>query len=348
MNHHQYFMQRCFQLAVQGGANTKTNPMVGAVITHNGQIIGEGYHQQYGQAHAEINAINSVAPENKYKLPESCIYVSLEPCAHHGKTPPCATAIVQHKIPEVYIAQLDPFPKVSGRGLDILQQAGVKVHTQLLNKTGQWLNRRFLTFVQKKRPYIILKWAETKNGYFAPINKQQQWISNKLSKYLVHKWRGEESAIMVGTKTALIDNPRLNNRLWYGTSPIRVVLDKHLRIPPHHHLLNDDLQTIVFTQNHPTPTFLNKDVQYINIHFDENILTNVLAYLYRANVKSLIVEGGKQLLSSFITAGVWDEARVLQGHQKWSEGTTAPQLHKAKQVCSHKIGNNILKVLLSN
>ncbi len=308
-------MHRCFELAEKGLGNVAPNPLVGAVIVHNGKIIGEGYHQAYGRPHAEVNAIASV--RNPDLLKESVLYVNLEPCSHYGKTPPCAQLIIRNEIPQVVIANKDPFPEVSGRGIRMMKDAGIKVTEGFLAEEGNLLNRRFFTFNTKKRPYIILKWAQTANGFMdirrGSAETPALRISNKMTSMLVHKLRAEESAILVGTQTALLDNPELTVRDWHGKNPVRILIDKDLRVPSTSRIYNEKSSTIVFTEKTPE-NIPGSNVEYIRTCFEgvgETLnLEILLGKLYEKNLQSLIVEGGSSLLNSFIQSGIWDEMRI--------------------------------------
>ncbi len=339
-------MRRCFDLARQGIASVAPNPMVGAVIVHQDRIIGEGYHKQYGSAHAEVAAFNSVAAADKALLPDSTLYVNLEPCAHFGKTPPCADLIVRYRIPKVVICNIDPFSAVQGKGIAKLRAANIAVETGLLAAEGLWLNRRFFTFHTKQRPYIILKWAQTHNGYFAPTDSAQQWISNPLSKLAVHKWRSEAQAILVGTNTALIDNPRLNIRLWsYTQQPLRLVLDRTKRLPHNLHLFDGNQATTLFCSPESALVPSPSNASIIPIDFSAStLLPNILAHLYQQNIQSIIVEGGTQLLNAFIAQGLWDEARIFTAPISWTSGLVAPRLGTAKLKLTKTIGSNQLSV----
>ncbi len=325
MNTDKIYMARCVELAQKALGNTYTNPMVGSVIVHNGKIIGEGYHQVCGEAHAEVNAVNSV--KNKSLLKESTIYVSLEPCSHVGKTPACSTMIIKHKIPNVVVGTIDSFAKVSGNGVKMLRNAGINVKVGVLEPECRELNKRFFTFHEKKRPYIILKWAQTKDG-FIDINRQNkhqkaEWITNELARTLVHKWRTEEQAIMVGTATAEQDNPSLNVRNWTGKNPIRVSIDKDLKLSKNLNILDGSIRTIIFTKK----TIKNKkNIEYIKINFSKNVLTQIFKHLYLLEIQSIIVEGGEILLNSIITENLWDEARIFIGNKIFREGVKAPKL----------------------
>ena len=341
---HTLFMRRCIDLAAQGIGYVAPNPAVGAVIVCQNRIIGEGYHKQYGQLHAEPNAINSVLPQHKHLLCQSTLYVSLEPCAHYGKTPPCAHLIVETGIPKVVIGCPDPFELVNGQGIAVLQAAGVELTTGILQTEAQWLIRRFVTYHQQKRPYIVLKWAQTADHFFAPHNKQQHWISNNFAKTLTHRWRTEEQAILVGTTTALHDNPQLTARLWAGKQPLRLVIDRYLRLPQNLHLFSDGVAaTVVFTQV-SAPKLSHAQVQYVTIDFEKQPLQQILAYLYEQKIQSLIVEGGAALLNSFIAHNLWDEARVFTAPIYWGQGVAAPVLASAKLIKKQKIGDNYLNI----
>jgi len=327
-NSDEFFMNRCIQLARQGLGHVAPNPLVGSVIVYNGKIIGEGYHQEYGKWHAEVNAINSV--KNKELLSQSTIYVNLEPCAHHGKTPPCANLIAQHKIKKVVIGSLDPFSKVAGKGVEILKKAACEVKTGVLEKEVLELNRRFMTFHMKKRPYIILKWAETLDGYMDKMRTKETprepfWITNKLARRLVHKWRAEESAIMTGTNTAIKDNPMLNVRNWEGKNPLRIVLDRTLRLPKDLAFFDQSVATVVFTEKNSAD---KPNLKYIKVDKNQNVLNCVLDYLYKNNTQSLIIEGGAQLLHTFVEAELWDEARIFIGNKLFGSGVSAPKMRQ--------------------
>lgn len=342
---HTFFMQRCLDLAAQGIGNVAPNPPVGAVIVYQNRIIGEGYHQQYGQAHAEPNAINSVLPQDKHLLSQSTLYVSLEPCSHFGKTPPCSDLIIKTGIPKVVIASPDPFELVNGQGIEKLRAAGIEVTIDILQTEANWLMRRFLTYHQHQRPYIILKWAQTANHFIAPTNKQQQWISNSFAKMLTHRWRTEEQAILVGTNTALADNPQLTARLWIGKQPLRLVIDRYGRLQNKPlHLLDNSLPTVVFTQTHPNQNVNQANLQYIPINFEHQPLQQILHFLYQQKIQSVIVEGGAALLNSFIDANLWDEARVFTAPIYWDNGLTAPLLSNAKLHQKQKIDDNCLTI----
>ena len=342
MTTHEFYMKRCIQLAKNGLGTTYPNPLVGSVIVHNGKIIGEGWHKKAGEAHAEVNAINSV--KDKTLLAKSTIYVSLEPCSHYGKTPPCADLIAYHKIPNVIIGTIDPFAKVAGNGLKKLMEAGSKITLGVLEKECKELNKRFFTYHEKHRPYIILKWAETKDGFIAPLNKEEKkpvWITNQYSRQLVHKWRTEEQGILVGTNTVLEDNPQLNARDFKGNNPIRIVLDKSGKVTNVHFVKDQKTKTIFFTEI----KYLTKNTNIIheNIIFDTHLLNNLIKILNNNNIQSVIIEGGKKTLQTFIDENIWDEARVFTSLNKFKTGIEAPKL-KLNSTISSKIINDTLKI----
>lgn len=325
VNIHQKYIQRCIQLAKNGLGTTYPNPMVGSVIVHNNTIIGEGWHQKAGQPHAEVHAINSV--KNKNLLRESTLYVSLEPCNHYGKTPPCSDLIVSHKIPKVVIGTTDPFVEVAGKGIQKLQHNGIEVFVGVLEKECIDLNKRFFTFHNKKRPYIILKWAESADRYMAPLSKEIQkpvWLSNKYSRQIVHKWRSKEQAILVGTKTVIYDNPQLTTRDWYGNNPTRIVLDKKNSISNSFAIKDNTAPTLIISEEHFFAENENCTVEKCN--FDNLLPQQVVDILYQKKLQSVIIEGGKQTLQSFIDANLWDEARVFCSPIFFKNGLEAPLL----------------------
>lgn len=347
MNHnHEFFMKRCLELAVMGLGNTSPNPMVGSVIVYEGRIIGEGYHKLYGQAHAEVNAINSVS--DKKVLKYSTLYVNLEPCSHFGKTPPCAELITRLQIPRVVIGTPDPNPLVLGKGIDILKKAGCEVIVGVCAKECEELNRRFFTFYKLNRPYIILKWAETADGYIDKIRikeEKPEWISNKLSRNLVHKWRCEEQAVMIGTNTAIMDNPQLNVREWIGRNPIRVVIDNHLRLPLNLKIFDGNLKTIVYTLN--DATFVHENVEFVKMPPEGNKLEFIFNHLYCSKVISVIVEGGAKLTGALLSGNFWDEARVFKGKGLFINGVKAPILNSHPN-SEYDIDGVILKFYKNN
>ena len=317
-------MHRCLQLASLGAAGVGSNPMVGAVLVYEGRIIGEGFHEEFGHSHAEVNCIKSVSSVDKHLIRESTLYVSLEPCNHHGKTPPCCDLIIESGIKRVVIAVEDPFIRAGGSGVRRLRESGIDVRTGILAKEGFWLNRRFLTFVTKNRPYVILKWAQSADGKIAGEGSRQRKISNELTDRLVHKWRGEEHAIMVGTNTALNDDPLLTTRLWNGRQPLRVVVDRSLRLNASLNLFSSGHPTLVMNEIADEETSLVNRVKYDPT---TGLITATLNELYRQNKTSLLVEGGARLLQSFIDHGLWDEARVITNTELFiGDGVDAPVL----------------------
>ncbi len=314
-------MHRCLQLAANGLGSVSTNPMVGCVVVHNGLIIGEGYHQKYGQTHAEVNAINNVA--DKSLLPQSTLYVNLEPCAHYGKTPPCTDLITHHKIQRVVIGTVDTFSQVAGKGIEKLQNAGIEVKVGVLEQECRALNRRFFCYNEKKRPFVVLKWAQTANGFMGrgeEGNSLDKSISHPQTNVLVHRWRTEEDAILVGKNTALLDAPSLTARLWQGKNPVRVLLDFNLEVPTHLPLFSSEAKTIVINST--------KTAQEGTVFYEQakNTIPAILKVLYRHNIQSVIVEGGAATLQSFITANMWDEARIITAPKTWGVGIKAPTL----------------------
>jgi diaminohydroxyphosphoribosylaminopyrimidine deaminase/5-amino-6-(5-phosphoribosylamino)uracil reductase len=349
VNLHEKYIKRCIQLAKNGLGTTYPNPMVGSVIVLNDEIIGEGWHKKAGEPHAEVNAINSV--KDKELLKKSTIYVSLEPCSHYGKTPPCANLIVEKGIKKVVIGIIDSNSKVSGKGILHLQQNGCDVIVGVLPDECFKLNKRFFTFHKKKRPFIILKWAETKDGFIDKNRNEKEenspnWISNQYSQQFVHKMRAEEQAILVGTITALKDNPSLTVRSWEGENPLRVVLDRTAKIPKDYRLLNDGLKTIVFSEvKHSADSYGN--VIFEHIDFCKNVPEQICEVLYNYEIQSVIIEGGAQILQSFIDVNLWDEAFVFVGNLKFNEGLKAPKLKKVP--CEiRKISDDTLSVYKNN
>ena len=326
MSSDELFMHRALDLARNGAGMVSPNPMVGCVIVQGGEVIGEGWHRAYGGPHAEVNAIASVC--EKGRLPGSTVYLNLEPCAHYGKTPPCADLLVHAGVGRVFVANTDPNPLVSGKGIDVLRKAGIVVETGLLSGEGEELNCRFFTYYRLKRPYIILKWAETSDGYMAPADRQRQWISGVGSRILVHKWRSEEDAVMVGKNTALYDNPRLNVRDWSGRQPLRALVDRHLALRGKNlHLFDRSQPTVCYNtkmnESGGNPEYVACDSN----SFFEHILDD----LHRRQVLSLMVEGGAELLKAFIVQGLWDEARVFRSPAPMGSGLAAPLLAGASE-----------------
>ena len=344
MDTNEKYMKRCIELARLGAGSVSPNPMVGCIIICRGKIIGEGFHQKYGEAHAEVNAVNSVA--NPELLKESTLYVTLEPCAHHGLTPPCSDLIVQKQIPRVVIGAIDPFSEVAGKGIEKLRKAGIEVELGILEKECRELNKRFFTFHKKKRPYIILKWAQTLDGFIDIERTREEfgepiWITGDLALRLVHKIRSEEDAILVGTSTAEKDNPSLSVRHWTGRNPVRAVIDKNLRLSENLNLFDGTQKTLVFNSVKNTE---NETAEWIQLEFTTDIIPQILSALYSRKILSVIVEGGKKLLESFILSGNWDEAHVFIGNNFFYTGIKAPQI-KGYLKFNEMLGNDWLKVL---
>jgi diaminohydroxyphosphoribosylaminopyrimidine deaminase/5-amino-6-(5-phosphoribosylamino)uracil reductase len=323
------YMQRCLELAKLGIASVSPNPMVGCVIVKDNKIIGEGYHAKIGQAHAEVNAVQAVIAQYgdaaKSLLKDATVYVSLEPCAHFGKTPPCADLLIRHEVGKVYIGNKDPFPDVDGKGITKLKNAGIEVHQGILENECRKLNRRFFTRIEKQRPYIVLKWAQTANGFFAPLKKSKQWISTPLAKKLVHKWRNEEDAILVGKQTVIADNPQLTTREWKGKNPVRLVIDKNLEIPADRHVYNDASKTIIFNE---VKTEVSANIHYVQMEDMQYYLPQKIAFqLYLMDIQSVIIEGGANILNQFISSNLWDEARIFNSSINWETGIHAPKIY---------------------
>ena len=316
-------MKRAIQLAKNGQFTVAPNPMVGAVVVHNNKIIGEGFHRAYGEAHAEVNAINAVKEESLLK--DSTIYVSLEPCSHHGKTPPCADLIIEKQLKRVVIANLDPSDKVSGKGVERLRKAGIEVESGVMSEEGAELNHRFFSLHKKHRPYIILKWASTADGFMGRLasdpNAADSWITSQLSKQRVHLWRSQEMGILVGKQTAMIDNPALTVREVEGKNPIRFLIDSGLEVPMDSKIFNDEAPTVILNQKKEGT---DKHLSYLK--FEESKLFDCLfRYCSEKGIHSLIVEGGKKTLESFISEGHWDEIRHFVGSKVFGEGISSPQ-----------------------
>jgi diaminohydroxyphosphoribosylaminopyrimidine deaminase/5-amino-6-(5-phosphoribosylamino)uracil reductase len=338
------YMQRAIELADRAGGYNAPNPRVGAVVVYQDEIIGEGYHERCGEGHAEVNAIAAVQPENRGFLSKATIYVTLEPCFHYGKTPPCVELILKHNIPRVVIACKDPFEKVAGQSIQKLQAEGVEVVLGVLEKEAAWVVRRFFTNVQKKRPYVLLKFAQSKDGFMGDPTKEVA-ISNPLSKRLVHQWRSEETAIMVGTNTALIDNPQLNNRLYFGRTPLRLVLDRALRLPEDLYLFDNSIETWVFTAEKKESSI--DKIRYVSLDFDADVLPSILAYLQEQKIQSILVEGGRQLLQGFIDANLWDEAKVLSSNENLKQGVVAPEISSEYLKSEEPLLNNRVKTYVN-
>ncbi len=326
MNQHELYMQQCIELAQKGAGSVSPNPMVGCVIVHGGKVIGKGFHEKHGQAHAEVNAINSVL--DKELLKESTIYVSLEPCAHFGLTPPCSDLIVRMKIPNVVIGAIDSNEKVAGKGIERMRNAGIEVTTGILGNECRELNKRFYTFHEKKRPYIFLKWAETTDGFidFPRTSRefgQPSWITGQKALVKVHEMRAAEDAILVGTNTALKDNPSLTVRHCPGKNPLRLVIDNRLQLPGNLNIFDEKVPTVVFNS---LVSKSKENLELVKINFENGVEKQILEYLFQRNILSLIIEGGRKTLESFIEKGFWDEAYRFVGNKQFEKGTRAPKI----------------------
>ena len=330
MIQHDIYIRRCIEIANNGLGSTRPNPMVGSIIVHNNKIIGEGYTSSYGNNHAEVNAIKSVI--NKDLLKEATLYVTLEPCSHFGKTPPCSDLIIKHQIPQVVIGCIDDNQKVAGKGIKNLKDSGCKVIVGVLENECKNHHKRFFTFHNKKRPYIILKWAETFDGFIAPETKKEQkpvWISNEYSRQLTHKWRAEEQAILVGTNTVIQDNPSLTTRDWVEQNPIRVVIDRENKLSKAYRIFNKKSETITITKN--------------DIDFSEHVSKQICDLLYSKNINSVIIEGGRKTLQTFIDENLWDEARLFKGSTCFESGIESPVII-GKLISEEKISTDTLKI----
>ncbi|MBQ8520450.1 MAG: bifunctional diaminohydroxyphosphoribosylaminopyrimidine deaminase/5-amino-6-(5-phosphoribosylamino)uracil reductase RibD [Bacteroides sp.] len=339
------YIARCIQLAQNGLCNAAPNPMVGAVIVHNDRIIGEGYHIRCGEAHAEVNAIRSVKDESLLK--ESTMYVSLEPCSHYGKTPPCADLIINKGIPRVVIGCMDPFSLVAGRGIRKLRDAGIEVTVGVLEAECRRFIRRFITFHTHRRPYILLKWAQSADGY---IDRERTdgnpvVLSTPLTSMLVHKKRAEHAAILVGRRTALLDNPSLTVRHWYGKNPVRLVIDKDLTLPKDLHLFDGSVPTWVFTRRAEASP--HPQTEYIPLDFGCDILPQIMEILYERKIQSLLVEGGSILLQSFIDAGCWDEACIETAPVALEGGIKTPMMPEKYDYLTEKRFGRELKYVFN-
>lgn len=337
---HEKYIVRCLELGAKGIGTTRPNPSVGAVVVHNDTIIGEGFTSPYGGNHAEVNAIQSVKDQELLK--KAILYVTLEPCSHYGKTPPCADLIIKHQIPNVVIGCKDTNELVAGKGIEKLKNAGCNVTVGVLEKACLDHHRRFFTYQNKKRPFVILKWAETKDGFIAPLKRDQQkpvWITNEKSRQLVHKWRAQEHAILVGTITVKEDNPRLTVRDWDGENPVRVVLDRELKLSEELHVFDRSVSTIVITEKEKEDS---KNLKYEHIKFSEDLPNQILEILHKHKIQSVIIEGGARTIQSFIDADLWDEAYVFTGNVLFDEGIEAP-LFTVKEISEERIQRDVLK-----
>jgi len=331
------FMQRALELAQLGIGQVSPNPRVGCVIAHDNKIIGEGWHQKFGESHAEVNAVNSVRDQSILK--DSTVYVNLEPCSHFGKTPPCVDLLIKHHVKKVVIANLDTNPLVAGFGIVKLKEMGIEVTVGVLDKLGWELNKRFFTFIEKQRPYIILKWAQTADGFIAQKNFESKWISNEFSRQLVHRWRSEEDAVLVGTHTASHDDPSLTVRDWTGRNPTRIVIDRFLRLNDHLRLFDKKENTICYNVlKHEE----HKNLQLVRID-EKNFQQGLVHDLFKRNIQSVIVEGGAQTLQLFIDANLWDEARVFTSQRSFGEGIKAPII-KGRLLAKQNIESDRLEI----
>jgi diaminohydroxyphosphoribosylaminopyrimidine deaminase/5-amino-6-(5-phosphoribosylamino)uracil reductase len=335
-------MQKCIDLSKNGIGSVSPNPMVGSVIVYNGKVIGEGYHERFGSHHAEVNAINSV--KDKSLLSKCTLYVNLEPCSHFGKTPPCSDLIIKHKIPKVVIGCIDTYSERAGTGIEKMRNAGIDVIVGIMEKESRELNKRFFTFHEKKRPYIILKWAESKDEFIAPKNQTEPlWMTSDKSKKLVHKWRSEEDAILIGRITAEKDNPSLTVREIKGDNPIRIVIDKDLKLSKNLNLFNSESETIIFNE---IKSYNISNNNYIRTDFN-NLINNILKELYKQDIQSIIIEGGTKTLQSFINDNLWDEARVFYTNIKLEDGIESPII-TGRTSLNTKIDNDLLKIIVND
>lgn len=321
-------MKFALQIAEKGRGNVAPNPMVGCVIVKDDKVIAEGYHKQYGGPHAEVNAINSL-PSN-FDFTDCTLYVNLEPCSHYGKTPPCSDLIISKKFKRVVVGNLDTNPLVAGKGIQKLKDSGIEVFSGVINSEARELNKRFFWFHEKKQPYVILKWAETKDGFISreplPANKEDNWISSIESKKLVHQWRSEEQAIMIGTNTVIIDDPELTTRLVEGNSPVRIVIDRELKLQSSSKVFSSEGKVIIITEKDRLNT---TNITYCKINFGKDFVNSLLKALFELSIQSIIIEGGSTLLNSFIEAGLWNEARIFVGTKEFKNGIKAPLFNKA-------------------
>jgi len=340
MEEDQLFMRRCFDLARLGNGKVNPNPMVGSILLYNFRVIGEGWHKQFGENHAEVNCFNSVLGQNRAKIPASTLFVSLEPCCFHGKTPACSDLIIEKKVKDLRISTTDKTPEVNGKGLDILRAETVTIRTNILEEIGNWFVKSRTVFVTKKRPYVILKYAVSQDGFLGKSG-ENIWLTNPISKRLVHKWRSEVGAIMVGTNTALTDNPKLDNRYFYGNSPLRIVPDRHHKIPASAPLKDGTVPTWILGKGEEQPGS-SENLKYLNLPEGEKFLPSLFDHLLAANIDTLLVEGGATLLNSFIEAGYWDEARVFETNKFLGDGVAAPKLEGGGKELVESVGSDRL------
>jgi diaminohydroxyphosphoribosylaminopyrimidine deaminase / 5-amino-6-(5-phosphoribosylamino)uracil reductase len=350
LTQNELYMHRCIQLAKLGAGNVAPNPMVGAVLVYENKIIGEGYHKQFGEAHAEVNCIASVKEENKHLIKGSALYVSLEPCSHYGKTPPCSNLIIRQEIPKVFIGSKDPFKEVDGRGIQKLESAGVEVVTGILEKECTELNKRFFAFHTKQRPYLVLKWAQSADNKISGFHSKSLKISNEFTNKIVHKWRSEEAGILVGTNTINADDPLLTTRLWSGKNPVRLAVDKNLRLSQTHKVFNNDAPTIIFNfRKHSVDAEarLKNQVYYYKLELEKELTEQICDACYKLNLQSILVEGGAKLLQSFIDNHLYDEVRIITNTEmQIGNGLSAPIANKLKKIFSQSIQKDNINIFL--
>lgn len=341
------FMRRCFTLARYGLGEVKTNPLVGSVLVYKDQIIAEGFHERYGSFHAERNALSNIPDEYNAVLPQCTLYVSLEPCNHQGKTPPCTDIILEKGIKKVIIAQLDPNPIMSGKSVRLLKENGIEVKVGLCAEEARQLNKKFIINQTQKRPYIVLKYAESKYGYIG-LKDKQVWLSNPQSKVLVHKWRSENMGILIGTNTAIVDNPQLTNRLYSGSSPKRIIIDRNQRIPKTHYVLSDQYESIIYTtdMDYHLPS-TSKTIVEIKESDQTMQLTWIMQDLYNRGIANLLIEGGKELLSHLIKNDLWDECRIIKTNSTLNQGIKSPNI-KGIRTRSARLGSDKIEYILSH
>lgn len=343
---HTPYMMRCIELAKKGAGFVAPNPMVGAVLVYNHHIIGEGYHQKFGQAHAEVHCIQSVKEEDKHLISKSTLYVSLEPCAHFGKTPPCTDFIIQQRIPKVVIGCKDIFADVNGKGIEKMKNNGIQIIEGVLKNEAQELNKRFFFFHKNKQPYIVLKWAQSRNHKIAHADYSRVQITNDFTNRLVHRWRSEEASIMVGTNTALQDNPSLNVRHWTGKNPIRLVVDMNLRLPHDLKIFDGQQQTVIFNA---TKQDTSENVRFYKLRNADSLVKEILQACYEMNIQSILIEGGNKLAESFINAGMWNEARVIENTSLIiNNGLRAPVLTNHHITYSETISTDLISYYQNN
>ena len=335
-------MKRCFDLAKLGFNKVSPNPAVGAVLVHDDKIIGEGYHKKYGSAHAEVNALANVKQDEEQNVTDATLFVSLEPCNVHGNTPPCTDLIINNSISNLVISTIDKSPGVDGKGISQLESKGVNIKANILAEKGNMIAAIRNTYAAKKRPYIILKWAQSKDGFIGK-DDNQVWLSNSYSKRLTHKWRSEADAILIGTKTALLDNPKLTTRLWPGSSPLRIVLDLQNKIPSTHALKDGEVETWIITKEKPSEETHN--LKYIILNDGNDVLELILDELYKKKKSSLIVEGGAKTLAEFVQRGLWDEMRILNADLLLHSGVKAPEFATTK-IRNYRLGSDTLKIVV--